>query len=548
MTDTLTVGEAVGRVLAERGVAHVFGVVGSGNFMVTHGLVAAGVPFTAARHEMGAACMADAYTRLTDRVAAVSVHQGCGLTNAMTGIGEAAKSNTPILVISGDAAVGDTIGNFAIDQDALVASVGAVPRRIHSAKTAVTDAVAAYDYAVRHRAAVVLSLPVDLQAESCPDIPEIAAPPRVIPAGASTAGLSELVEVLAHAERPVILGGRGARHAAAELSALAAQTGAILAPSAAARGLFAHEEWGLDVMGGFASPVARELIREADVLVAFGVALNQWTAHRGTLTVQPTLVQVDDRPGAFGKHRDVTFGVMGDTAAVAAAVTELLAARGPARAGYRTPQTAERLQRGRYWVQDLPEEQEHADRIGPAALSAALDAMLPMERVVVPDGGNVNLYPGAFLRVPDERGFVMPLSFQSIGLGLANGIGAGIARPDRMAVVGTGDGSFLMGAVELDTAVRAGLGMVVIVYNDDAYGAEVHLFADQPEKHGIVRFPETDIAAVARGFGCDGVTVRTLGDLGAVQDWLDGPRDRPLVIDAKIAGDPSPLMAEHAMH
>ncbi|KRA25908.1 acetolactate synthase [Microbacterium sp. Root61] len=544
----MTVAEAVGRALAERGVAHVFGVVGSGNFQVTHGLVAAGVEFTAARHEMGAACMADAYSRLTGRVAAVSVHQGCGLTNAMTGIGEAAKSHTPMLVLTGDTAVGQEVGNFVIDQDALVASVGAIPRRIHSAATAVSEAIAAYDIAVRNRATVVLSLPVDLQAQACPAQQAIAPATRIIPAGASAEAIAELARILADAERPVILGGRGARHAGAQLRALGAQIGAILVPSAGARGLFSGDEWALDVMGGFATPGAREIIQEADVLLTFGAALNQWTAHHGTLTAQPTVVQIDDQLEAFGKYRDVTVGILGDTAAVAAAVTELLASGGESRVGLRTPETGERIRRIRYWAENLPEEREQPGRIGPGALTAALDAMLPEERVVVPDGGNVNIYPGAFLRVPDERGFVMPLSFQAIGLGLASGIGAAIARPDRMAVVGTGDGSFLMGAVELDTAVRAGLGMVVVVYNDDAYGAEVHLFADEPEKHGIVRFPDTDIAAIARGWGCDGVTVRSLDDLAGVQAWLDGPRDRPLVIDAKVIGDPSPLMAENLAH
>ncbi|MEV7692725.1 thiamine pyrophosphate-binding protein [Microbacterium sp. NPDC089189] len=548
MPETMTVGEAIGRALAHRGVGHVFGVVGSGNFMVTHGMVAGGVAFTAARHEMGAASMADAFARLTGRVSAVSVHQGCGLTNAMTGIGEAAKSHTPMLVVTGDTAVGQEVGNFVIDQDALVASVGAVPRRIHSAATAVAEAVAAYDIAVRDRATVVLSLPVDLQAEPCPH-PDPPAPPlRVLPSGGAAAAVRELADLLATARRPVIVGGRGARGASTELRALAARTGAILVPSAGARGLFADEEWALDVMGGFATPGARELIREADVLVAFGAALNPWTTHHGTLAVQPVVVQVDDRADAIGKYRDVTLGILGDVGAVAASVTELLGAPSSTPGGWRTAATAERIRRARYWTQNLPDEPSAEGRIGAAELTGALDAMIPIERVVVPDGGNVNMYAGAFLRVPDDRGFVMPLSFQAIGLGLANGIGAAIARPDRMTVVGTGDGSFMMGANELDTAVREGLGMLVVVYNDDAYGAEVHLFADHPDKQDIVRFPETDLAAVARGFGCEGVTVRTLGDLAAVQEWLDGPRRTPLVVDAKVTGSASPLMADSAAH
>ncbi len=175
--------------------------------------------------------------------------------------------------------------------------------------------------------------------------------------------------------------------------------------------------------------------------------------------------------------------------------------------------------------------------------------MLPDERVVVVDGGNVNAYPGAHLRVPDDEGYVLPLSFQSIGLGLASVIGAAVARPDRMAVLGTGDGSLLMGAVELETAVRLRLGMVVIAFNDSAYGAEIHLFPESTAaEQEIVRFPDTDIAAIARGYGCDAITVRSLDDLGGVATWLASARDRPLVIDAKITGRPSWLMAREHGH
>ena len=92
----MRVAEAVGRTLAGLGVGYTFGVTGSGNFHVTNALIAGGVPFTAARHENGAACMADAYSRASGKVSVLSVHQGCGLTNAMTGIGEAAKSRTPM--------------------------------------------------------------------------------------------------------------------------------------------------------------------------------------------------------------------------------------------------------------------------------------------------------------------------------------------------------------------------------------------------------------------------------------------------------------------
>ena len=162
----------------------------------------------------------------------------------------------------------------------------------------------------------------------------------------------------------------------------------------------------------------------------------------------------------------------------------------------------------------------------------------------MPDGGNVNCYPGAPLRVPDERGYCLPLAFQAIGLGIASAIGAGVGQPDRVPVVGTGDGAFMMSAVELDTAVRLGLGLLGIVYNDSAYGAKEHLFPEDADKERIIRFPDTDIAAIAGGYGCEGITVRSFKDLDPVESWSKGPRDRPFVIDARISGDPSWLMLQ----
>ncbi|MFD1523925.1 thiamine pyrophosphate-binding protein, partial [Pseudonocardia yunnanensis] len=128
----MIVAELVGRALTELGVGHAFGVVGSGNFHVTNALRAGGLPFVAARHEGGAATMADAYARTSGRVGVLSVHQGCGLTNAMTGIAEAAKSRTPMLVLAADTGGAAVRSNFRIDQDALVEAVGAVAERVHS--------------------------------------------------------------------------------------------------------------------------------------------------------------------------------------------------------------------------------------------------------------------------------------------------------------------------------------------------------------------------------------------------------------------------------
>lgn len=543
-TKTTTVADAIGRTLATLGVERAFGVVGSGNYAVTNALVEAGVPFTAARHEMGAACMADAYARVTATVSVLSLHQGCGLTNGLTGIAEAAKSHSPVVVIAGDTANGDTTSNFYIDQDASVAALGAVPMRVDRAQDAVRVTERAYRVALHDRRTVVLSLPVDVQEEPAPADDAVLAR-SLPPVRVDADDVREAAALLARAERPVVLAGRGARHAGPALRELAEVAGALLTTSATARGLFVGDDWALDICGGFATEPAADLIRDADVIIAFGVALTPWTTRDGDLTAKATVVQVDDRPTAFGMHEPVNLTVLGDVRAVAEGMTAALrASEADARVRYRTPDVRERVAAARYWSQQ-PHDPERVDGcVDPVELINALDELLPLERVVATDGGNVNCYAGAHLRVPDERGYVLPFAFQSIGLGLASAIGAAIAQPERMPVLGTGDGSILMTGVELETAVRLGLGMVIVVFNDAAYGAEIHLYPDDtPKRHEIVRFPDTDIAAIARGYGCEGATVRSLDDLAPLHAWLDGPRDRPIVLDAKITGAPSWMMA-----
>ncbi|MGO1538431.1 MAG: thiamine pyrophosphate-binding protein [Leucobacter sp.] len=551
-----SIAELVGHALARLGAGHCFGVVGSGNFALTNALRAAGVPFTAARHEGGAASMADAFARISGQVGLVSVHQGCGLTNAATGIGEAAKSRTPMLVLAAEASGAAVGANFAMDQPGLARSVTAESHRVHSAASALTDIVRAFRAARDERRTVVLNLPLDVQAQPVP--PEVLAalgslvpPPVPVPPQAGEAAVSELSELFARAERPVIVAGRGAREAGPQLRALADASGSLLATSAVANGLFEGDPFSIGISGGFSSPLAAELIAGADLIVAVGCALNMWTMRHGRLIGTDTRVaQIDLESSALGANRPIDLGVVGDAAATADSARAKLREVGsaPGRLGYRTPEIAERIAGAARW-NSVQLDTQGGDLSGPAAdgevridarvLSRELDVLLPKERIVSIDSGNFMGYPSAYLSVPDENGFCFTQAFQAIGLGLGTAIGAALARPDRLPVLGTGDGGFLMAIADLETAVRLQLPLVTIVYNDDAYGAEVHHFSTGPEGPDMstVTFPRVDIASIARGFGAEAITVREVSDLSGVTDWLASGRDRPLVIDARIASD-----------
>jgi thiamine pyrophosphate-dependent acetolactate synthase large subunit-like protein len=479
--------------------------------------------------------MTDGYARVSGALAACSVHQGPGLTNTITGLTEAAKSRTPLLVLAADVPAAALRSNFRIDQAGLVEAVGAVAERVHGPDTAMADVARAVRRARVERRAVVLMLPLDVQAAECdpslpPPLPDLV-PPR-------PGAVEELVSLLADAERPTIIAGRGAVLAGAgpALRRLGELTGAVLATSAVANGLFAGDPYEVGIAGGFSSPLAARLLGESDVVVAFGAALNQWTTRHGTLIAPGARVtQVDLDGDAIGAHRPVDLGVVGDARATAEALVTAFEARGDDAGGRRTEALAAEIAAGG-WLDDPYEDRAAPGRLDPRTLTIALDARLPLERTVVVDSGHFMGWPSMYLRVPDAAGFVFPQAFQCVGLALGNAIGAALARPDRLTVAALGDGGALMALPELETLGRLKLPLLVVIYDDAAYGAEVHHFRPMGEAVDLAQFPDTNFAALAEAAGCRGVEARSVDDLEGVRQWL-ATRDRPLVLDARVDPD-----------
>jgi acetolactate synthase I/II/III large subunit len=521
------VAEAIGRALAAHGVDVVFGLLGSGNLTVTNALRDAGARFVSTRHEGGAVCAADGYGRVSGRLAACSVHQGPGLTNTITGLTEAAKSRTPLLLLAADTPPAALRSNFRIDQAGLVEAVGAVAERVHGPETAMADVARAVRRARVERRAVALMLPLDVQAGDCdPAIPPPG--PELAPARPAAVAVEAAAAILRAAERPAVIAGRGAALADAgpALRALGERTGAILATSAVANGLFAGDPFAVGIAGGFSSPVAARLLGEADAVVAFGAALNQWTTRHGTLIAPGArVVQVDRDEEAIGAHRPVELGVVGDARATAEALLDALAGHS---SGGRTPALADAIAAGAW--RHVPYE-ESTGKLDPRTLSIALDDLLSTERTVVVDSGHFMGWPSMYLRVPDAAGFVFPQAFQCVGLALGNAIGAAVARPDRLTVAALGDGGALLSLSEFETLGRLQLPMLVVIYDDAAYGAEVHHFRPMGQAVDLAQFPDTDFVGLARAAGCHATT-----SLEDVRAWLQ-ERDGPMVLDAKVDPD-----------
>jgi thiamine pyrophosphate-dependent acetolactate synthase large subunit-like protein len=530
------VAHVVGAELAELGVDTAFGLLGSGNLVVTNALCAGGAAFYPARHEAGAVSMADAWARVTGRVGVATVHQGPGLTNTLTALGEATKSRTPLLVLAGETPAAALRSNFRIDQHDLVAAVGAVPERVYSARTAAADAARALRRAELERIPVVLMLPIDLQAEWVPDDarhPEPGTPLPVRPAPSDSA-VTEAARLLAGGSRPVILAGRGAvlANARPDLERLGDRLGALFAASAVAKGFFEGHPYDLGISGGFSSPFGAELLSRADVVVAFGATLNHWTTRHGALVADDaTVIQVDVEADQIGAHFPVTLGIVGDAAATARALATELERLGPDRPGFRTPELIEQIA-SRRWGSEPFEDASTNEWIDPRTLTVALAEILPVDLTIAVDSGHFVGYPAEYLSVPDARSWVFPNAFQAVGLGLGCGIGAAIARPGRLTVAVLGDGGTFLALQELETAVRLSLRLLVVIYDDAAYGAEVHHFQPLGEDVSLARFPAADLAAVACALGAEAVTVRSTADLQPIANWIERGSG-PFVVDAK---------------
>jgi thiamine pyrophosphate-dependent acetolactate synthase large subunit-like protein len=309
--------------------------------------------------------------------------------------------------------------------------------------------------------------------------------------------------------------------------------GALVATSANGNGLFAGNPWALGISGGFASPTASGLIADADVVLGVGAGLNMWTTRHGRL-LDPaaTVIQVDDDVEAFGAHHRCDVAVLGDAGeAVRALVTEL-GRREIQASGWRSPQLAERILGGRWQATPFDDASDDT-HIDPRVLSTRLNDLLPAERTLAIDSGHFMGYPAMYLDVPDDRAFVFTQSFQAVGLGLASAIGAAVAKPDRLTVAALGDGGAMLGLSDLETVARLGLRMLIVVYNDAQYGAEVHHFAPSGQALDLVQFPDVDFAALGRAFGLRAATVRRVEDLQVVRDWLASPSPG-LLLDAKV--------------
>lgn len=530
-----SVSNLVAKALAVAGHDTVFGLLGSGNFTFTDAFARDfDGSFVWVRHESAAVAAAATYAQITGRLGIASVHQGPGVTNTLTTLTHAVRERQPVLVLAGETGRGRRV-NQTIDLVAFAEAAGARVARVLDPADALLVLRRAMDDAQRLRTPVVVGIPVDVQEQEAewtdPPPQRSGNRPKSRP---SDADVKLAADIIVNSKRPLILAGRGAVIADArdQLEALGERIGAIYGTSLVANGFFSGNPLSVGVCGGFSSELTARVVPQADVVLAFGATLNQWTTMHGRLIDRRLVIQCDDDPEVIGVNGQVRLGLLGDAEESAAALLAELEQRGFTHKGFRATPVENEV--ASYVAANDFKPVVANGVVDPRSLLVELDRLLPLERTITYDSGHHHWWPTPYLRVPDAAGFVAAQGFQSVGVGLGVALGCAVARPDRTAVLCIGDGGTLMQLGELDPLIAQRRDAVVVIFNDGAYGAEVHHFEPMGYATDHVQFGDRDLAGVARALGARAAAIRSVDELEPViADWNANGRGT-LVLDCKI--------------
>ena len=546
--------------LERLGVDVVFGLCGHTVIGMLDALGKSRIRFVSTRHEQIAAHAADGYARATGKPGVVLSHLGPGLTNAATGVANAALDSIPMVVIAGDVQSyfhgRHPHQEVNLHQDADQCSIyRPFCKRVYRVDRA-EDLPRVFERAFHlaqsgRPGPVLVDVPMDLFSADLPadafqKVPAAIARPTLDPATAQ-----RIVEALAWAERPVLYAGGGvlSAGATAELAALAEALEVPVAHTLMGKGCL-HEQHPLLVgqTGFWGLPIANEMCRSADVIVAIGTRLAEANSSswdpRFTFAIPPTrLIHIDADATEIGRNYQTELGAVAD--AKAALATLVAAADGLEHRN--RGNTREEIARGRRafaanWAQEWSSNQFP---MRPERILSELRKAVPEDGFIVTDvGWNKNGVAQQFpITVPGT--FITPSGLATMGFGPAAVLGVKLAHPHRAAVSLVGDGGFSTNPSVVATAMEADLPVVWLVMDNAAFGTIAGLesmhygwsFGCNFERRGAPY--RADYAAMARSFGARGITINSAGELGpALREALAS--DVPTVIQAPMENAPTP--------
>ena len=520
---SLTGSELLARSLASQGMDTLFFLMGGPMLETESACIRLGVRAIDTRHEQAAAMMAHAYSRTTRRPGVCMGCSGPGTTNLVTGVANAFVDAAPLIAVGGSSPR-VYLGMEAfqeIDQVAIMRPITKWAERVLEARRIPELVATAFRAATSGRPGpVYLDLPGDVLGEAV-DEASVAFPARSEPtprAQGDPAAIAAAVALLARAERPLVIGGSGVwwSDAASAFQTFVDTTGIPFYTTPISRGIVA-EDHALAFLNARARAFA-----EADVLLAVGTRFN-YVLQFGRpprFAADLKVIHIDVNPSQLGANRRVDVPIVGDARAV---LEQLVAeARG-------------KLDRGRYaaWGSRLRalhtekaaemDKQMSTDQvpIHPLRLCKEVRDFLRRDAILVVDGQEILNYGRQSIPTfaPGHRLNSGP--FGCMGVGLPFGVGAKVARPDAQVLVLHGDGSYGLNAMEIDTAVRHRIPVVVVISNNGGWTADPQ--GSKPGRNlGYTRYDK-----VAQ-------------DLGAHGEFVEKPHEiRPALERAWSSGKPA---------
>ena len=539
MNHTTTGARALVDALLREGVDHVFGIPGTQNLAIIDALRdTPQIRFILTRHEQGAAFMAYGFARAARRPAVVTATEGPGVTNLATAMGAAYRGLVPVISVCGvqESAMRERDATQDMDQ---VTFMRPITKWAHSIPN-----VQKVQEAVRKAFRVALTEPqgpthieasseILLEQTAIEAIAPAAYRNTVLPS-CNSAQIDQVYALLAGAERPVFVVGRGVISEAATeaMAALAERTGIPVGALQYSPDAFpSSHPLALGPLGrnGFGS--ANRIVPKADVIIAIGAHIDVFsTLHKhGIFSAQAKLVHHSTAPGHIGIVFPVTLGVTGSTASFIAGLSERAA-----KSGLRKPWVDVAKARAE-WEAELQGEVRHeAEPIQSQFVAHTIRKVLPRNGLLVVDAGNGGKHVRSYFKSYEPGTFLCIDDWASVGGSFPIALGAKLARPDRPVLCASGDMGAMCNIGELETAMREKIPVVYVVFNDQGLGNER---AFQNEHYGgrfyAVDYQNPDFGALARVFGAHGEHVTHPGDL---EDALHRAFDsgKPAIVDVMI--------------
>lgn len=497
------------------------------------------VRFVSTRHEQVAGFFADGVSRSGGGVGVCLVSRGPGAANAAIAVQNAYDESVPLVLLVGQVPAG-IVERRAFEEMDVLATFRPMSKwavEIHQAARIPELLQRAVRTAIGGRPGpVVVSLPLDVLQDIVDDDVRPAVRTRMHLPGPAPTAVQEAVELLSHAERPVVLIGGGGGADPVTVLGLAERLGAPLLTTWLRQGSVPHDHPAfLGALGYGAHRVTEDVVRDADVLVALGCRFSEFTTKRWTLLSPHTrLIHVDVDPQELGRVYLPEVGIVADATLAARALTdaadttrpELAARRGERRDALR----ASYLRACALTSPELAAD-DPAGGVSSLAAVSALQSIADSDGVLlVQDAPSFGPWSHRYLRL-NRPGSFFGSAGGAMAWGLPAAMGVALARPDQRVVTVSGDGSFWMVAQDFETCVRESIPVINVVMNNSAYGnTRDRQRSAHAGRYLGVFYGNPDLAEFARSLGGHGARVRADEELGpALEKAL--AQDGPAIVD-----------------